>query len=34
MYDPNDCSSCGGTGIDVDGGQCPDCYGSGENEKD
>lgn len=31
---PYDCESCGGSGYDsMDGGQCEDCYGTGDSRE-
>lgn len=30
IHSPKDCPYCHGTGYDSDGGQCEECYGTGE----
>lgn len=30
IHSSNDCPYCHGTGYDLDGGQCEECYGTGE----
>jgi|BioPla2DNA2_1021312.scaffolds.fasta_scaffold48686_1 DnaJ-class molecular chaperone len=30
IHSPNDCPTCNGSGYSSEGGQCEDCYGSGE----
>lgn len=30
IHSPNDCPYCGGSGYSPDGGQCEECYGTGE----
>ncbi|WP_044975882.1 hypothetical protein [Ruminococcus sp. HUN007] len=32
LHSPNDCPYCNGTGYSFDGGQCEECYGTGEKQ--
>ena len=32
IHSPDDCPYCNGTGYSYDGGQCEECYGTGEKQ--